>query len=168
MKKITLEVEGQKNVYIIIQGSWWQSATYPTVMCVRSFIVLFLKKHFSRLPFAQKQTSSQRERAVKGNSFAGGNFSVYTHIFFWNHDEKPAKKVSGELWDWRVRTPTWFWALAPGLARLCSRNKGWTMQELTAFASFWPVLRLCRCSLNPDTALLSKTPWKGYSTSLKF
>ena len=40
------------------------------------------QKHFSRLPFAQKQTSAKGERAVKGNSFAGGNFSVYTHIFF--------------------------------------------------------------------------------------
>ena len=40
------------------------------------------QKHFSHLPFSQKQTSLKGERAVKGNSFADRNFPIYQHFFF--------------------------------------------------------------------------------------
>lgn len=154
------EVEGQKNVCLATQGSWWSSATYPAVMCVSLSIVLFLKN-----------TSLKGERAVKGNSFADRNLPIYQHFFFLESRmrSQPRKSVgNGEIKEWEL--PTWFWALAPGSARLCSRNnvddaRADCLPQLLDLS--WDFARAVP-SVQVGTALLSKTPWKGYSTSLKF
>lgn len=49
------------------------------IMCVH--LSFCFSKHFSLLPFSQKQTSPKGERAVKGNSLAEGNFQIYKHFF---------------------------------------------------------------------------------------
>ena len=94
------EVEGQKNVCLASQGSWWSSATYPTVMCVSLSIVLFLKNTSVVSPFPRSRLHPKEKELLRETPLQKETF-LYTHIFFLFgiKDEKPAKKVSGELWD---------------------------------------------------------------------
>lgn len=113
--------------------------------------------------FSQKQTSAKGERAVKGKPFAGGNFSVYTHIFFLESRmrSQPRKSVGNcEIEEWELPT-----CPEPGPRishRLCSRNKV-MMQEADCLRQ---LLDLCWDlagavpSIQVGTALGSKTPWE--------
>ena len=165
------EVEGQKSVCLASQGSWWSSATYPTVMCVSLSIVLFLRNTSVVSPFPRSRLHPKEKELLRETPLQKETF-LYTHIFFFLESRmrsQPRKSVGNcEIKEWEL--PTWFWALAPGSARLCSRNNVDDARAdcLPQFLDLsWDFARAVP-SVQVGRALLSKTSWKGYSTSLKF